>query len=189
MIRAVVDQKDIDHINKMLTNIGQNAPRVISRALNKTAVSARVRLKNRAQAAYTVKSGKFNKNMNIKKASYGYLCAEIRSEGSPLSIDNFKVSKGKRNIRAQIVAGGGLKTLKKGNISAFVGVTKNETAKDLNGKIYQRVGKSRYSIKKLSSNSIPVMIGSEERVYGVEKDNIQSDLNKYVSQQIAILIK
>lgn len=33
------------------------------------------------------------------------------------------------------------------------------------------------------------MIGSEERVYGVEKDNIQSDLNKYVSQQIAILIK
>ena len=34
-----------------------------------------------------------------------------------------------------------------------------------------------------------IMIGSEERVYGVEKDNIQSDLNKYVSQQIAILIK
>lgn len=189
MIRIEINQRELNRIDQKLAQIGKKTPVVVSRALNKTAVSARVRLKNRAQAAYTVKSGKFNKNMNIKKASYGYLCAEIRSEGSPLSIDNFKVSKGKRNIRAQIVAGGGLKTLKKGNISAFVGVTKNETAKDLNGKIYQRVGKSRYSIKKLSSNSIPVMIGSEERVYGVEKDNIQSDLNKYVSQQIAILIK
>ena len=58
-----------------------------------------------------------------------------------------------------------------------------------NGLIFQRRGKKRKPIKKLFSNSIPVMIGNEERVYGVEKDNIQSDLNKYVSQQIAILIK
>lgn len=184
MIKVEINQRELNRIDQKLAQIGKKTPVVVSRALNKTAVSARVRLKNRAQAAYTVKSGKFNKYMEIRKANSGSLCAEIRSQGSPLNLTNFKSTAPKSGAKAQIVTGGGLKLLiySEGSnpIKAFRGP---------NGQIFQRRGKKRKPIKKLFSNSIPVMIGSEERVYGVEKDNIQNDLNKYVSQQIAILIK
>lgn len=184
MIKIEINQRELNRIDQKLAKIGKKTPVVVSRALNKTAVSARVRLKNRAQAAYTVKSGKFNKYMEIRKANTGSLCAEIRSQGSPLNLTNFKATTPKSGAKAQIVAGGGLKVL-----IYSAGSSPIKAFRGPNGLIFQRRGKKRKPIKKLFSNSIPVMIGSEERVYGVEKDNIQSDLNKYVSQQIAILIK
>ena len=64
MIKIEINQRELNRIDQKLAQIGKKTPVVVSRALNKTAVSARVRLKNRAQAAYTVKSGKFNKYMD-----------------------------------------------------------------------------------------------------------------------------
>ena len=111
MIKIEINQRELNRIDQKLAQIGKKTPVVVSRALNKTAVSARVRLKNRAQAAYTVKSGKFNKYMEIRKANSGSLCAEIRSQGSPLNLTNFKATTPKSGAKAQIVAGGGLRVL------------------------------------------------------------------------------
>ena len=90
MITFQVDQASLQHVQKKLGTMQSKAPIVISRALNKTAVSARQRLANRAQQAYTVKSGGFKKDMQIKKATTGTLVAEIRSQGRPLKITKFK---------------------------------------------------------------------------------------------------
>ena len=79
MITYQVDQASLQRVQRKLGTMQSKAPIVISRALNKTAVSARQRLATRAQAAYTVKSGGFKKDMQIKKASSGNLVAEIRS--------------------------------------------------------------------------------------------------------------
>ena len=76
--------------------------------------------------------------------------------------------------------GGGLKQLIYGNIKAFKGP---------NGQIYQRRSTARLPIKKLSSNSIPKMIGNEEKVYGVVKPSIDRNLQHYVEQQIELLTK
>lgn len=180
MIEIVVDKKDLRNVQRQLGNLKKKAPVVISRALNKTATSARVRLKNRAQAAYTVKSGKFNKAMEIEKATSGKLVATIKSAGKPLNIIDFKTSAPKSGAKAQILSGSGLKKLEMSGIKAFRGPS---------GQIFQRRGKERLPIKKLVSNSVPVMIGSEEHVYGQEKAAIQQDLNKYVEQQIKALVK
>ena len=58
-----------------------------------------------------------------------------------------------------------------------------------NGQIYQRRSTARLPIKKLSSNSIPKMIGNEEKVYGVVKPSIDRNLQHYVEQQIELLTK
>lgn len=89
----------------------------------------------------------------------------------------------KAGAKANIIKGNGLKQLIKGNIKAFKGKG------DLHGKIYQRVGKERKPIKKLKSNSIPKMIGNEEKVYGVVKPSIDRNLQHYVEQQIELLTK
>lgn len=182
MIRVEVDAASLSRVQKKLGTMKSKAPVVISRALNKTAVSARQRLATRAQQAYTVKTGGFRDAMEIKKASSGNLVAEIRSQGSPLKIVKFKSTAPKSGAKADITKSG-LKQLIMGNIKAF-----KATMKSGHSGIFQRRGPSRLPIKELYSNSIPKMIGSEKRVYGLEKKNIESDLKKYVEAQIKLLV-
>lgn len=174
----------LEEVQAKLGAMKAKAPTVISRALNKTATTARVDLASKAQATYTVKSGGFKKDMTIRKASAGRLEAVIHSEGRPIDIDRFHTTAAKKaGAKANIIKGGGLKQLIKGNIKAFRGKG------DLHGKIYQRLGKERNPIKKLRSNSIPKMIGNEQRVYGVVKPSIDRNLRHYVEQQIELLTK
>lgn len=176
MIMALANQKD-----QFGESIIINPATVISRALNKVAVTARVDLANKAQATYTVKSGGFKKDMTIRKASAGRLEAVIHSQGKPLSITKFHTTAPKKTgAKANIIKGSGLKQLIYGNIKAFKGP---------NGQIYQRRSTARLPIKKLSSNSIPKMIGNEEKVYGVVKPSIDRNLQHYVEQQIELLTK
>lgn len=182
MITYQVDQASLQRVQRKLGTMQSKAPIVISRALNKTAVSARQRLATRAQAAYTVKSGGFKKDMQIKKASSGNLVAEIRSQGKPLKIVKFKYSASSSGAKADITKSG-LKPLIMGNIKAF-----RATMKSGHSGIFQRRSAARLPIKELYSNSIPKMIGSEKRVYGIVKPNIESDLRKYMEAQIKLLV-
>lgn len=179
MITVKVDEASRAYVERRLGNMQHKAPVVISRALNKTATSARVRLAQRAQSAYTVKTTGFKKDMQIKKASAGNLEAIIRSEGQPLSINRFKHTAPKKSAAKADITKGGLKALIKGNIGAFRGP---------GSQVFQREGRSRLPIKKLFSNSVPVMIGSEKRVYGLEKENINRDLKKNVEAQIKLML-
>lgn len=184
MIEYQVDEQMLEEVQAKLGEMSRKAPTVISRALNKVAVTARVDLANKAQATYTIKTGGFKKDMTIRKASAGRLEAVIHSEGRPIDIDRFHTTAAKKSgAKANIIKGGGLKQLIKGNIKAFRGKG------DLHGKIYQRLGKERNPIKKLRSNSIPKMIGNEQRVYGVVKPSIDRNLQHYVEQQIELLTK
>ena len=182
MISVKVEEASLARVERKLGDMKRKAPVVISRALNKTATSARVRLAKAAQKAYTVKSGGFKKDMKIEKANSGKLEATIKSAGKPLKLTNFKYSTPPSGARANVVKGNGLKALIKGNIKAFKG------SGNLNGQLFQRKTESRYPIKVLSSNSIPKMIGNERRVYGIVKPYIKSDLKKYVDAQIKLLV-
>ena len=96
MIEYQVDEQMLEEVQAKLGAMKAKAPTVISRALNKVAVTARVDLANKAQATYTVKSGGFKKDMTIRKASAGRLEAVIHSEGRPLDIDRFHITAPKK---------------------------------------------------------------------------------------------
>lgn len=183
MISIEVQEASLNRVQKKLGDMKRKAPMAISRALNKTATSARVRLAQTAQKAYTVKTGGFRKNMEIEKAASGKLEAAIKSQGKPLKLSSYKYSAPKSGAKANVVKGNGLKALIKGNIKAFKGSGK------LNGQLYQRKEEGRYPLKVLSSNSIPKMIGNEKRVYGIVKPYIRTDLKKYIDAQIRILVR
>lgn len=120
MIEYQVDEQMLEEVQAKLGEMSRKAPMVISRALNKVAVTARVDLANKAQATYTVKSGGFKKDMTIRKASAGRLEAVIHSQGKPLSITKFHTTAPKKTgAKANIIKGSGLKQLIYGNIKAF----------------------------------------------------------------------
>lgn len=162
-----------------LGELRAKTPVVFAKALNKTATSARKRLAEKAQATYTVKTAKFNSNMDIKRASAGHLEATIKSQGRPLNITSFKATAPKSGAKAQIIAAGSLKQLIMSNIKAFKGK---------NGLIWQRRSSERYPVKPLKSNSIPIMIGQEQRVYGPMRPHIEADLAKFVNAEIRKLV-
>ena len=160
---------------------GTKANTYIARALNKTATSGRVKLGDKAQASYTVKSGGFKKDMQIDKATAGNTVAIIHSEGNTLDVPKFKWTHPKSGVKIDVVRSS-LKPMHKYGNTAFHG------KKKLNGQVYVRKGEARLPIEKLKTKSVPYMIGSDNRVWGPIRPQIESDLQKYMKQQIAALL-
>lgn len=182
---------------------GPKARTHIARALNKTAVSARLKLGRKAQESYTVKMGGFRKDMQIEKATSGNLVATIQSHGKPLSIPKFKYTFSRPNPTKVDIVKSGLKPLSKygnksflgeGRIAGNVYVRTDKPAKRYKGmpvsRYKARTGRTvkREGLEKLMGKSVPYMLGSDNRVYGPLRPQIQADLSKFMNQQIKMLL-
>lgn len=181
-----LDEGEFAKLTQKLRDLaGNKAGTYIARALNKTATSARVKLAGKAQESYTVKTGGFRKDMQITKASAGNLTAYIRSQGKPLDVIRFKTAKNtkKTGAKAQIITNSKLKQIHANEPKAFKATGKG------NGQIFFRAGKERLPIMKVKSKSVPYMLTSNERVWSPTRPEIESDLKKYMEQQIALLLK
>lgn len=177
---VVIEVDDtFSYVEKRLGNLAHKAPKVVCKSINDTATWARRELAKEAQKTYTVKAGGFNKSMKIKKAIYSTLEATISSQGETIELYKFKYSKGKNATKAQVLRSGGLKTLEKSGIKAFVAAFASG-----HKTIAQRVGKSRLPIKVLYSNSIPKMLGNEKRVYGIVEPEIENKLSEQIEKHI-----
>ncbi len=188
MMRVEYDRNMLRRVEKKLGRMKREAPKVLKTALNDTAKVGRKDLADKAQKTYAVKKSGFNKSMKINKARVNNLEAEIVSEGRPLGLKDFKVTPASYKpgsgqppeiIKAKVVKSSSYKPLEKGGIKAFV--TRFSSG---HVAVAQRRGDARLPIKTLSSNSIPKMIGNEERVYRFVKPKIQENLKKNVNKQI-----
>ncbi|PKM72845.1 MAG: hypothetical protein CVU91_07405 [Firmicutes bacterium HGW-Firmicutes-16] len=192
MIDIEIDmKKEVAAIEKSLGSLKKKAPSVLAKAINVTAKEARTTLAKKAQESYAVKGGNFNKAMKVKKATAGHLTATLHATGSPMEIKDFKVSPG--NVPAQdarpditkgkVLKSSGMKVLQKGNLKAFIAKFKSGHVS-----VVQRKGPLRLPLKKLLSPAIPQMLGSEHKVYGVVKPQIEKNLQKNIGIQIEKLL-
>lgn len=197
MIEVTVDRGSLKRIERRLGEMGSRAPVVLKNAINQTAKQARKRLGTEAQKTYTVKNVGFNKAMKLKSATVSEMEAVIRAKGEPIPLKNFRTSKSGGAVKAQVLKSGSLKPLQKGELKAFVNnvarkgqVRKKDTKKGKAGTqvthvaVAQRKGNARLPIKTLYSNSVPMMLGNEERVYGIVEPEIGKMLQENVEKQI-----
>jgi len=197
LIEVTYDADMLKKIERKLGRMKSEAPKVLKNAVNQTAKQARKELAEEAQKTYTIKKGGFNKAMRLKAASTGNPEAVIKAKGKPIPLKNFRFSRTGGGVRAQVLKSGGLKPLVKGDIKAFVNniaarnqIRKRDTRKGKKGttvrhnSIAQRLTKERLGIKELYSNSIPVMLGNEKRVYGTVKPHIQENLKRNIEKEI-----
>lgn len=139
--------------------------------------------------------------MKIKSAKNSNLEAIINTQGEAIQLIKYHKSAGKKATKAEVLSGGGLKALEKDGIKAFVAKASNghigifqriykydsdnpayhipmgdwaDTTKRKNREIHGK------PIKTLFSNSIPMMIGNEDRVYGI----VEPKINEYLQKQI-----
>ncbi len=197
MIEITINRNTLGQIETRLGRMQNQAPSVLKNAINQTAKQARKDLASEAQKKYTIKNAGFNRAMRLKAASVSNMEAVITASGAPIPLKNFRVSKAGGRVRAQVLKSGGLKELEVGGRKAFVNniarkgqTRKRDTAKGGKGtqvkhmSVAQRLTEKRLHIKELYSNSIPIMIGNEDRVYGVVKPNIQDNLQRNIEYQI-----
>lgn len=199
MILIGVNVEDIRRVLYKLEPEKQN--KTLQKALKATAEQARARLAEKAQDSYTIKNAGFKKAMRIRATSGSSPEATIYAAGAPIPLKNFKVSKAKNTLRAQVVKQGKLKELERGGIKAFInniahkGQTRGkDTKKGTAGSavrhiaVAQRKGKERLKINEKYSSSVPAMLGSQKHVYGLVEPyiagDLQMNLRKFVDQTL-----
>lgn len=190
-IQFEFDERLLKVIEDALGDLKSESRKVLKNAVNKTAKQAKADLAQKAQETYVVKKGRFTKAMATKNATTGNPEAVIKVTGEQLELKDYKVSpatyktgKSRPSVtKAKVLLSSGLKPLASSN-KAFL-------AKFSNGhvSVVQRRTKSRFPLKKLLSNSIPKMIGSQERVYGIVEPDIYDNLMANVQAEIRKVLK
>ena len=154
-VRIVIDETGIEEVAQRLGEIRNKAPNAISNALNRSLTNVSATLKKEVRSQYHVKAGDIQKTLKMKRATAAKLSAEVRSSGSPISLDKFKVSPKTANPRRKsqlkiAVKKNGTKQI----LGAFI-------ANISGNKVFKRVGKHRLPIEKLFGPSVPQMASEE----------------------------
>lgn len=185
LITFEYDQQLLKTIEDALGDLQGESRKVLKNAVNKTAKQAKEKLAEKAEETYVVKKTRFTKAMATKNATVSKPEATIEITGAQLELKDFKVSPATYNpsnrpsmTKAKVLLSSSMKPLQAGS-KAFL-------AKFANGhvSVVQRRTRRRFPLKKLLSNSIPTMIGSQERVYGIVEPDIYNDLMANIHAEI-----
>lgn len=194
MIEFRVDDNELKKIETRLDNMGDQASKVLKKAINDTAKQARMRITKQAQTVYAARQGRFNKNMKIENAKKDSLVAIISSKGKATELMDYKTSpvrppnpNNRPNVtKAKVLKKNSMKDLEKGDIKAFVVKFKSghvSVVQRVHGKKMKSNPKKEF-LKKLLSPTIPQMVGNEDKVYNIVQPHIYSDLQENINKHI-----
>ena len=191
LIRFEFDEAMLKVIEDALGDMKSESRKVLKNAVNATAKQAKTQLAEKARKTYVVKKTKFTKAMSTKNATAAKPTATIEITGEQMELKDFKVSPATYKpqnrpsvTKAKVLLSSALKGLDRGSIKAFI-------VKFQSGhvSVAQRKSKARYPIKKLLSNSIPKMVGNQEKVFGVVEPDIYDNLMKNIQTEIGKVLK
>lgn len=178
-VRFQVDPSMIEQVQQQLGQFQSRAPGAIANALNRAMTTVATAVPKEVREEYHVKAGDVSKTIKKKRASRSNLSAEVRSSGSPIGLEKFKVSpktvNPKRKSQLKIsVKKSGAKTV----VGAFIA--------NINGiKVFKRVAKPRLPIEHLFGPSVPQMIDDEPRVQRINQkgaDMFNTRINHEISR-------
>ena len=184
------DENMLRTIENALGALKGESRKVLKNAVNKTAKQAKAAMAQKAQETYVVKKTRFTKSMATKNATTAKPEAIIKVTSEQLELKDFKVSpatykpKDRPSVtKAKVLLSSSLKGLS-ANTKAFLAKFKNGHVS-----VVQRRGKDRYPLKKLLSNSIPKMVGNQEKVYGIVEPDIYDNLMANIRAEIGKVLK
>jgi hypothetical protein len=155
VFEALVIKEDLYKAALLLGDQRDKAPGVVSRALNRAAEATKTKAVKATASRYYVKQADVRQKVVTIKSSKTRLRAIVRSVDSKLPLERFKVSPLRNIPKKPPVLRIGVK--REGDLKAFKGAFVIP-----NLKIYERIGKKRYPIKRLYGPAIPQMVGSEK---------------------------
>lgn len=191
IIQFELDDEMMKVIQNALGQLRGESNRVLRNAVNATARQAKSTLGRKAKETYAVQQSRFTRAMKTKNATVANPSATINVTGQQLELAEFKVdpkavSNGKDRpdiVRAKVLLSSGLKGLQSNTKAFLVRFRSGHVS------VAQRRTKARYPIKKLLSNSIPKMVGSEDKVYGIVEPDIYDNLMDNILKEIKKVLR
>lgn len=147
-----ISAEDLKRVGKILSGIENGTEKAVSSAVNRSAAFAKTAAARRVASDYYIKVSDVKKTINVKKASYSNLEANMISRGHAISLSKFKVNTGKPVLKVAVKKEGGLKPLP-GAFQAKVGGGHKG--------VFERVGSSRLPIEGKYGPAIPSILGSK----------------------------
>lgn len=176
MISIKVEQAE--RLQNLFESTPKEIPKIISRALNRSATFARTTSARKVRQTYQVKHSQVIGTIKIKKANPGNLVAELRSEDSPIPLIAFKTSKNRKGYRVSVKKGSGKQVNK---------VFLLTPSKFGNSNLAVRKTTSRTPTQGLFGPSTPQMIGNENIIDGVV-DEATEMLEKRMEHEMSRLL-
>ena len=164
--------------------LDDKAPDALAKAVNETAKRAREDLAAQAQRTYAVKRPRFKKAIRILNAKRVRPTAMLVVTGRPLLLSDFKYQRNKpgywgEGAKAKVLKSSPMRELGEPGRKAFVTTFQSGMTA-----IAQRLGSRRLPLHILYGPSVPQMIGSQNRVYGVIEEQIQEHLHVEIEKQV-----
>lgn len=151
-----IDHALLKDVQKRLGDMEKKAPQVVSSALNRALNNVVTNINREVRSRYNLKARDVKETLSKTRATRADLEAIVKSRGTLIPLDKFKVSpkkpapKRKSPIKVAVKKGS-LKPIK----GAFVA--------DINGpKVFRRQTEERLPIDRLFGPSVPQMLGNEE---------------------------
>lgn len=154
----------IERIEKLLGNISDKVPKVIYRAINRAAASAKTEFGRKVREKYYVTQKAVLDTIDVKQAYLTDPTAEVKSSGHNIPLYSFRVTPKdpqplrKKPVVVRVKRGGG------GEVrSAFVAKMKSG-----HFGVFERAGKRRLPIGELYGPPVPIMMGNPSVIEWVE---------------------
>ncbi|WP_404427301.1 phage tail protein [Ureibacillus chungkukjangi] len=169
-MRLVVDldRQMLEELERRLGTFSKKAPNALSNAINRAVTNVNSNVKKEVRKEYNIKASDIQPTLKITKATKASLRGEVKSSGSPIGLDKFRVSPKTVNPRRKTPIKAGVK---KGNIKKVLGAF----IADIHGnKVFEREGRARLPIKRLFGPSVPQMLDNDEVRTTIEQQGHQT---------------
>ena len=177
-IEVVMDEAQLKDIERMFAGIPRALPKVVARALNKTATFARAEVVHEIATQVIIKQAEIRRNIVLKRASWRHWVASLRIKGRRIPLIAFRARQTKRGATYQITRTGGRRKLP----HAFLA-----TMPSGHEMVAERKGAARLPIRALWG---PSVVGVFEGAMGLSArllGNANRRLAVEISRQVEVL--
>ena len=106
------DKRKLENIQRQLRDIPRAMPKVMSRAINRTATSARAEIARKIAGEINVKQSTVKKSIRTTKATYSFWQSVLRISSRRIPLMQFKARQTKTGVSYRIEKAAGRKKLK-----------------------------------------------------------------------------
>lgn len=175
MIDISFDKKRMERAERLGLIMPKETARAAAAAINRTLTHIKKEASVSARKRYLVKAAAIKASFGTKKATSGSLSGETETQGRPLALTAFKVT---RPAKGPMKA----KVLKASAPKPVPGMFARQFPSGYTGPMV-RLGRGRYPLKSPAGPSIPQMVGNENVLPMIAKES-EDFLNKRLDHEL-----
>lgn len=180
LVEIKFDSKKLRQIQSMLSSYPRALPKVMSRAINRTASSARTQTARKISEIVRLKVSTIRKRVSLEKASYTRWIATLGISGYRIPLINFGAKQTRTGVSYTIDKKSGRKKL----AHAFVA-----TMSSGHKGVFKRKGEDRLPIVELYGPSLGVIFEGASGLAAEITHDAYRELGKNIDQQVALILK